>query len=101
MIAMSISPVVSAVISASITQAVTIPGLAFVMVMDTLVMMERLVMVDRLMMVDDGFMMMIGLRIVGLVFLIMAVSLAKEKISQKTQKPWISLTILRPDPRNF
>merc|ERR550534_755081 len=58
-------------------------------------------MVDRLMMVDDGFMMMIGLRIVSLVFLIMAVSLAKEKISQKTQKPWISLTILRPDPRNF
>jgi len=45
--------------------------------------------------------MMIGLRIVGLVFLIMAVSLAKEKITQKTQKPGISLTILRPDPRNF
>ena len=101
MIAMSISSVVSAMISASIAQAVTIPGLAFVMVVDWLVVMHRRMMVDRVVVVDDGFRMMIGLRIVCLVFLIMAVSLAKEKITKKTQKPRISGTIIRPDPCNF
>merc|ERR1712117_150204 len=84
MIAMSISSVVSAMISASIPQAVAIPGLTFVMVM------HWLMMVDRVVVVDDGFMMMmIGLRIVCLVFLKMAVPLAKEKITKKTQEPGI------------
>lgn len=96
MIAMSISSVVSAMISASIAQAVTIPGLAFVMVVDWLVVMHRRMMVDRVVVVDDGFRMMIGLRIVCLVLLMTAVSPAKEKITKKPQKPGISVTILEP-----
>jgi len=98
-VAMSISSVVSAMISASIPQAVAIPGLTFVMVMDWLMVMYRLMMVDRVVVVDDGFMMMICLRIVCLVLLMMAVSPAKEKITKKPQKPGISVTIL--DPCNF
>ena len=96
MIAMSISSVVFAMISASIAQAVTIPGLAFVMVVDWLVVMHRRMMVDRVVVVDDGFRMMIGLRIVCLVLLMTAVSPAKEKITKKPQKPGISVTILEP-----